>query len=154
MDREARLHQALEVCAIRLDELNCTYPHLASELSRSGVTRWREWTAAGKAVAISPGQPADEIEQIRALALSLLQNNGLEDVLGLLLNEHQIDFSLGDLILLIGTSGYVKALQADAQNLVDNVISYQQIASLWNDLDRPALSGSQWSAKGVSSLLG
>jgi hypothetical protein len=155
MDQEARLYQALEACATRLDELNCTYPQLASDQSRDGVALWRERTAAGAATATEMPleEPADEMRQTRELALSLLKNNGLEDVLEILLNGHRIDLSLDDLILLVGTSVYVEALKTDARKLVVNAISYQQIASLWNDLDRPALSGSKWNAKSVSSML-
>ncbi|HHH39097.1 MAG TPA: hypothetical protein ENK50_05935 [Sedimenticola sp.] len=153
MDPDAPLHRALNDCAVRLDELNTDYPHLATETSLSGVALWQAMLRAGPGELLR-GEPVDELGQTRELALGLMRHNGLEEVLEILLDEHRIDLSMDDLVLLIGTSAYVEALRSDGRKLVANAISYEQIATLWNDLERPALSGSRWNAKSVSSLLG
>ncbi len=155
MEHNAKAVQAMDACAERLEQLNTDYPELATTASLEGVRQWRSWRSYNRPdcpdSAVEPAEKA--ADESRNLALSLLARNGLEDTLDILLAEHRIDLSMPQLIDLIGKEHYLKALRHDAQMMLENAISYEQIASLWNDLDRPALGGPRWNGRSVSMLI-
>ena len=148
----AGLIDAVDQCAERLHELNERYPLLASPASLSGVLSWRRRRVQHRLRRQVPPADLSDGPDARALALDLLQHNGLEDVLDTLLDRHGIDLSLPKLIHLVGKEAYIGALKREAAQLLANAISYEQIANLWNDLDRPALGGPSWSPRSVSVL--
>ncbi len=153
MKQNVGLVHAVDACAERLDQLNERYPELSSSTSIDGVMHWRKRRVQHRlrkrqtAPAEVPGGP-----DVRAIALGLLKRNGLEDVLDILLERHQVDLSLPKLIHLIGKEAYIASLKREAARLLENAISYEQIAGLWNDLDRPALGSASWSARNISVL--
>ena len=155
MEQIESLLSSVDACAERLEELNRRFPNLAGETSRRGVEHWRQRKIKARIHQPREPEPNSDLsaDQLKALATRLLQSNGLEDVLDILLEEHKIDLTLPQLIHLIGKQSYLNALRKDAGELLQNAISYDQIAGLWNDLDRPALGGPTWNARRVSMLV-
>jgi len=146
---------SVDACAERLDELNRRFPDLATDTSRMGVEHWlRHKTKAGihNLAELDP-KPKRSSGELKELALRLLKIHDLEEVLDILLNEYQIDITLSQFIHLVGNHAYLVALRKDADGLLQNAISYEQIADLWNDMDRPALGGPSWNARSVSMLV-
>jgi len=146
------LVNAVDACAERLHLLNEQYPELASSASIGGVMHWRKRRIQHR---LRKPEPAAEVSggpDIKAVALGLLKRNGLEDVLDILLEKHSIDLSLPKLIHLIGKEAYIASLKREAGQLLQNAISYEQIANLWNDLDRPALGSASWNSRTISVL--
>ena len=83
---------------------------------------------------------------------SPLEQHSLEETAEILLIEHGAEYSLPRLVQLVGQPAYVAALRAEARQLSENAISYQQIAGLWNDLRRPPLGADRWSEQSVTML--
>ncbi len=150
--QHAGLIEAVDNCAERLHHLNQNYPLLATPASLEGVQHWRQRRAHHRLRHKVPPAELPEGPNIRAITLDLLQHNGLEDTLDILLDKHDVDLSLPKLIHLVGKEAYIAALKREAALLLANAISYEQIANLWNDLDRPALGGASWSPRSVSVL--
>ena len=155
MEQITRLVKSVDACALRLDELNKRFPNLATDTSRTGVEYWykRKIQAPVHEHAESDPEPNHASRVLQETALRLLKTHGLEEVLDILLNDHRIDINLSQLIHLVGNQAYLVALRRDAQELLRNAVSYQQIAGLWNDQDRPALGGPRWDARSVSMLV-
>ena len=65
MDRSLPPPEALDACAERLEQLNSRFHNLASELSREGVTRWRQ------AVFLQQGEHQRPVRSIEAGRLRL-----------------------------------------------------------------------------------
>lgn len=162
MEKLLALFDAVDACAERLEDLHSKFPDLATHENLESVANWRQrkqqmklqMGIAGKPkgkVEMAQGKP--ELAEVKALAASLLDENGLEECLDILLAEHRVDLTMPELIRLVGKRGYIEALRRDARMLLANAISYDQIASLWNDLERPAFSGPKWEARTVSQLL-
>lgn len=155
MDKMRKLFESVDACADRLEALNNQFAHLASDTTRQSVETWRgvkegiifDYNESQK----SPGEGPD----IKAIAIDLLENqgHGLEDVIDLLMSDHQVEMDIKGLAQLIGKQAYIAALRRDAADLLDNSISYNQIASLWNDLERPAFGGENWTGRSVSILV-
>ena len=151
MDRSLPPPEALDACAERLEQLNRRFPNLASEVSREGVTRWRQARLDSAAESVEPQATGLDASH-KALVLALLQVHSLEEVLAILTDEHGIECRLPQLVELIGPAEYARVLLQEARQLAENSISYDQIAGLWNDLDRPALGADRWSGQNVSVL--
>jgi hypothetical protein len=155
-DRVQRLDDELDSCARRLDELNMRHPNLASGISKEGVEQWRQRQIRileqRKEKPDSQDQPA--APDTKRLAVGLLADHSLEDVLGILLSKHKIELTMPELVDVIGHENYVPALKKDLGFLTENAVSYEQAATLWRDLGRPALGGSEWNAQSVSALIG
>lgn len=150
-----KLFEAVDACADQLDRLNNQFPHLAKKSTRESVSHWRN-----RKIQIRLHQTHDEsavtgnpTEDVKKLAMNLLETNGLEETLDILFATHQLDITLPKLIHLIGKGEYIVALRKDAGLLLENAISYDQIAQLWNDLDRPAMGGPNWNGRSVSILV-
>ena len=157
MEYNAELELAMDACADRLEFLNATFPLLATAKTMDGVLRWRKCRVQDPV----PEAPTDILPQqesansdIGAVAIGLLQQHSFEDVLELLQGRHNVKLSLPQLINLIGKHKYLSFLKRDVTELLKNAISYEQIAFLWNDLERPALSGPVWSSRSISMLVG
>jgi hypothetical protein len=155
MEKNLKIFEALDACADRLEQLNESFPRLASKSTRESVNHWRnrKQVMRDSLMQEEEEKAPGEVLDIKALATELLMVNGLEDVLDILLDEHGIDITMQQLVHEIGKTAYLSALRKDAGTLLSNAISYDQIATLWNDLGRPALGGPKWNARSVSILV-
>jgi hypothetical protein len=155
MDKMRKLLESVDACADRLEALNTRFTNLASDSTRESVEAWRrvkekvefDQTVEKKEVGSGP--------DVKSIAIELLEKQGhsLEDVIDILMSDHEIEITIDGLAQSIGKQAYVAALRKDAGDLLGNAISYSQIASLWNDLDRPAFGGESWTARSVSILV-
>ena len=154
-DPFSRLDEEIEGCATRLDELNVRFPNLATSVTREAVEQWRSRNQGiltyGPRGAVQAGY--DEAHA-KGLAVGLLEDHGLEDVLEILRSEHEIVLTLHELVDLIERENYLAALRKDVGLLTENSVSYEQIAKLWTETGRPALGSVGWSAQSVSALVG
>ena len=91
---------------------------------------------------------------IKGVAIGLLADHALEDIVKILSSAHEIDLTLPELVDLIETENYLVALRKDVALLTENSVSYEQIAKLWTENGRPALGRAGWSAQSVSALAG
>lgn len=158
MEQLAKLHAAIDACASQLEHLNDSYPQLATTATLQSVEQWRgrnepstlieEPTEAATRAAETPSEPID----MREVAVKLVAEHSVEDALELLFEQHRIELTLPELVHLIGRKVYVTTLKRDLQELLKNAISYEQIANLWNDLERPAPGNGAWSSRSVSLL--
>ncbi|MEJ1353970.1 MAG: hypothetical protein RPU52_06360 [Candidatus Sedimenticola sp. (ex Thyasira tokunagai)] len=151
-----KLFEALDAGATRLEELLQEYPYLSTAAIRESISDWHKHKIQIRLHQMGEGGNTDvhEAQNIRELAIELLGKNGLEDTLDILLSRHNVEMTMPKLVHMIGRDVYIAELRQDAQALVANAISYEQIASLWNDLDRPALGGHpRWSGRNVSILV-
>ena len=160
MEKRDRLQQALDACAERLDYLNRSFPDLASSISEEAVTQWnRTKVSLGLNLAPSHDSESQEVDsedpsyEVRELAIELLESNGLEEVLGILQTEHAMTLNMPKLVHLIGNTAYRGALKKDGEQMLKNAITYEQIANLWNDLDRPSFEAPNWNSRNVSVLM-
>ena len=154
MEDDSDLELAIDACADRLAFLNEAFSTLATETSLSGVELWRQCRTrrpiqAPQEEESKSKQPAIDLQSI---AIELLKQNTLEDVLDLLADDHNTEMSLTELVHLIGNQQYLIALKRDLNELLKNAISFEQIATLWNDLERPALGGPTWNSRTISLL--
>ncbi len=139
-----------------LDRLNSNYPELATPATKKAVDDMRRLFAnppefatpkAGRAM------PEDAEAALRALARQLLAELSLEDAIDALRNRgHRIE-DARHLVDLVGNRDYIASLRREAREFQANALSLEQIASLWNDLNRPALGDEHWSARSISLLL-
>jgi hypothetical protein len=154
MENHYELVSAMDACADRLEYLNQLFPKLATPTTMDGVMHWRQ-----SRIQLPDHDSGDSAEyekqprvDIREVAISLLQQYSLEDVLELLMENHRVGVSLPELIQLIGKQQYLGVLKRDVSELLKNAISLEQIATLWNDLERPAFGGPAWNSRSISML--
>lgn len=160
MEQRDRLHQALDACAERLESLNQSFPDLASSVSEDAVKQWNR-TKISLGMNLEPSDDSDSREEnsedsfheARLLAIELLESNGLEEALDILRTEHALTLDMKQLVHLIGDTAYRGALQKDGKQMLENAITYEQIANLWNDLERPAIEAANWNPLNVSVLM-
>ena len=155
MDKMRKLFESVDACAERLDQLNNRFAHLATESTHESVETWRR---VKDRILFDYGDEKKVHESgpdIKAIAIELLEKQGhsLEDVLDTLKADHGVEINIAGLAQVIGRTVYISALRKDAADLLNNAISFSQIASLWNDLDRPAFGGENWTARNVSILV-
>jgi hypothetical protein len=155
VDKIRKLLESVDACAERLEQLNNRFAHLATESTHESVETWKkvkdriqfDYGDEKKVYASGP--------DVQAMAIELLEKQGhnLEDVIDILVTEHDIEINIEGLAQTIGRTAYIAALRRDAAELLKNAISYSQIANLWNDLDRPAFGGENWTARSVAILV-
>ena len=152
MELLQKIHNAMGDCAEQLDHLNQHFPKLVSGPSLEGVDYWK-----GRVTNVQdhskPARKGDNTEEIRKVAQRLVKTENLEDVLGILQEKHDVELNLTQLIELIGQESYLNVLRKEGTLILENAISYEQIATLWNDLNRPALGAPKWTAKAISMLV-
>lgn len=155
MDKMRKLFESVDACADRLEELNSQFANLASDSTRQSVETWRNLKESVIFDHNESRKASGEGVAIKAIAIDLLerQGHGLEDVIDLLMSDHNIEIDIKSLAQTIGKQAYIAALRRDAADLLNNSISYNQIANLWNDLDRPAFGGENWTGRSVSILV-
>jgi hypothetical protein len=155
MDKIRKLFESVDACADRLDQWNNRFAHLATEATHESVETWKK---VKDRILFDYGDEKkvhDSGPDIQAIATELLEKQGhnLEDVIDILATEHDVQIDMQLLAQAIGRTVYIGALRKDAAELINNAISYAQIASLWNDLDRPAFGGESWTARSVAILV-
>jgi hypothetical protein len=160
MAQKYKVQQALNACAERLDSLNQSFPDLASPTTEEAVSQWnRIKVSLGLNLETSRDSESQEKDsedpgyESRKLAIELLENNGLEEVRDILQTEHALTLNMPKLVQLIGNAAYRDALKKDAEQMLQNAITYEQIANLWNDLERPAFEAPNWNPRNVSVLM-
>ncbi|MCW8847357.1 MAG: hypothetical protein OQK42_00285 [Sedimenticola sp.] len=155
MDKMRKLRESVDACADRLDALNNRFSNLATDATRESVETWRK--VKDKIVFDQTEEKKEPTAgpDVKSIATELLekQGHGLEDVIDILMSDHNIELTIDNLVQTIGKQVYITALRKDAGDLLGNAISYSQIASLWNDLGRPAFGGDSWTARSVSILV-
>jgi hypothetical protein len=159
------LIDALDACADHLEKLNAKFPKLACDVTHEGVENWRkrqvhfsinyEEKDHGAPIELGAGDVIEteaETEDLGELARELLEANNVDDVVDVLTQDYDPDMSVSKLIELVGNGSYVAALKREVSFLEENAVTFEQIAELWNQLDRPALGGDKWTARSVSIL--
>ena len=156
MENCYELVSAMDACADRLDVLNGLFPELATPNTLAGVIQWRQRRLAmadQNFLDNAKREPQAGID-VRSVAVNLLRQNSLEDVLDLLAEQHSVALSLQELVQIIGKKEYLVVLRREFNELLKNAISFEQIATLWNDLERPAFGGPNWNSRSISMLAG
>ncbi|MCP4287932.1 MAG: hypothetical protein GY792_26435 [Gammaproteobacteria bacterium] len=154
MENHPVLESAVDTCADRLNYLNEAFPLLATQTTLEGVVLWRQRQPRKRPHEFeneSQSREKTDID-IRLVAINLLKQNSLEDVLDLLAENHHTELSLPELIRLIDGQEYMIALKRELNELLKNAISFEQISALWNDLGRPAFGGPSWNSRNISTL--
>jgi hypothetical protein len=155
MEHSSELELAIDACADRLDFLNQTFSSLATPTTLRGVELWRQCrikspvTQSEALLQTEEQQPAVDLKSI---AIGLLTKHSLEDVLDLLAANYSSEMTLPELIHLIGRQQYLIALKRELNELLKNAISFEQIATLWNDLGRPSFGSPTWTSRAISLL--
>ncbi len=152
----SKLIKALEDCADQLEHLNMDYPKLASEASHEGVQHWRKRKGEIHLVMqeIQKRQGVEYVVDTGRLARDLLVSHSIEEALDMLLKDHGIEMDVKTMVKMVGKQPYLGALRKEVEFLHNNGISNEQIAELWNELDRPGPSGAEWSEATVTLVGG
>ncbi len=151
-----KLIEALEACADQLEHLNMYYPKLATEASHEGVQQWRERKGEIHLVMqeIQKRQGVEYVVDTGKLARDLLVSHSVEETLDLLLKDHGVEMNVKTMVKMVGKQSYLGALKKEVGFLHNNGISNEQIAELWNELERPGPSGDPWSRETVTLVGG
>ncbi|MES9904744.1 MAG: hypothetical protein ABW168_18965 [Sedimenticola sp.] len=152
----SRFLEALDAGATRLEDLLCLFPSLSSSTILDNLSEWHQQKM--KIRMEQKGTEDDrsiyDEQRIRELTIELLGENSIEDTLDILFSKYKAAITPEELVHMIGLNLYLSELRRDAGALVTNAVSYNQIATLWNDLGRPALGGHpKWSGRNVSILI-
>jgi hypothetical protein len=130
-----------------------TYPHLVSQSVKEAITNWDESNfKRGGIEFVAPTKAAAKEDPIATAALLLIQEHQVEDVIDLLNKEFSCEINYREIIDMVGKEQYVAALKREVLELRQNLITNQQIADLWNSMDRPSLGDYLWSAQTVGKL--
>ncbi|MCB1788818.1 MAG: hypothetical protein KDJ27_16375 [Gammaproteobacteria bacterium] len=132
-----------------IDRFNSKFPHLASGTTRDVVPLVRQRL---KDVELYMPRKI-EYPDIAPEAVQMLATASPEDVIDALAEMHDMSVSLDQLIQIAGEKAYLGALNREGLELMNNRVSPEQTAQLWNELQRPAPGGGMWSAKKVEELL-
>jgi hypothetical protein len=139
-------NQALEV----LERFNEKRAQLATELTLRTAEEVRRRLSEIEILLPEKGQTDDSLEQkVRALLL----HNSPEGVIDVLRRDHNVECDLNGLIQLGGTEAYLASLTNEAGMFLQNAISVDQIAELWNEAKRPAPGKPFWDSAAVKILL-
>jgi hypothetical protein len=151
-----KLIEAFEACADQLEHLNQCYPKLADEVSHDGVQQWRERKGEIHLAMqeIQKRQGVDMVVDTGKLAQDLLVSHSIEETLDLLLQDHGVEMNVKTLVKMVGKQSYLGALKKEVVFLHSNGISNEQIAELWNELERPGPSGAEWTKETVTLVGG
>jgi len=144
----------IDACADQLEHLNLTYPKLASDDTHDAVHNWRKRRGEIRLQVkeMQKGHGVEIVQNLEQVCVELLKNNSLEDVLDILLEKYGIDISVRKLIKTVGKGAYISALRKEVGFLQQNGIALEQIADLWNELDRPGPGTEPWTESSVSLL--
>jgi hypothetical protein len=129
-------------------------PHLVTPDVKAAIEQWdklKQWR--GSIEFVKSAQNVVDQAQLAKTAIELLEDHQMEDVMEMLAEQYYIDMDYPRLIGLIGQSRYRHALRHESRELQNNAISFDQMASLWNSLGKPALGGERWTAHSISLLV-
>ena len=132
------------------------YPKLASEISQGGVRNWRKRKGEIRLV-MKQRQKREVVEVVASLGIlasDMLVSHSIKEVLDMLLQDHAVDIDVTKLIKMVGKQAYLSALRKEEGFLHKNGISNEQVAELWNELERPGPSGEPWSQATVTLVGG
>jgi hypothetical protein len=152
----SKLIDALEACADQLEHLNESYPKLACEASQGGVKQWRKRKGEIHLAMqeIQKRQGVEMVVDTGKLARELLVSHSIEEVLDLLLKDHGMEMDVKTLVKMAGKQSYLGSLKKEVVFLHNNGISNEQIAELWNELERPGPGGVEWTEETVTLVGG
>lgn len=150
------LIDALQECADQLEHLNTSYPKLACEDSQEGVQQWRDRKGEIHLVMqeIQKRQGVEVVVDTGKLAKELLVSHSIEETLDMLLKDHGVEMDVNTLVKMVGKQSYLGSLKKEVGFLHNNGISNDQIAELWNELERPGPSGAEWTKETVTLVGG
>lgn len=145
--------EVAEDAIVILKRLKEHYPDLVSPHVDAALENWgkRIYSGIGAREAAAELRHAEE-GSLSLLASELIENHQMEDVLQMLSEEFSIDVDYDRLIDLVGKDQYISALRREVGELVDNSVSMEQIAELWNGIGKPTLGGLRWTAEIISSI--
>lgn len=142
--------ETANVIADAIERFNEKFPYLSSADTRDVVPLVRQRL---KDIDLRmPGK--DNRPDLTPIALRLLESMAPEDVIEVLLENHDTALDMVQLIQLVGEEAYLGSLSREAHEFSLNLISPDQTAELWNETSRPAPGGGLWTGKIVSQLLG
>ncbi len=144
----------IDACADQLEHLNQTYPKLSSDDTHTAVQNWRQRRGEIRLIVkeAQKGHGVEIVQNLEQLCVELLENHGLEDVSDILLEKHGMDISVRKLIKTVGKGAYISAMRKEVGFLQQNGVALEQIADLWNELDRPGPGSEPWTESSVSLL--
>jgi len=125
-----------------VDRFNQDMPEIASSDTRDTVAAVRE-----RLRSLQMNMPNGEEEKppIGDAAIELLKCQSPEEAIATLEQEYGSKPDLKDLITLVGPEAYIDSLRAEVDEYLQNMITPDQIAELWNEARRPSPHGGLWS---------
>jgi hypothetical protein len=144
----SKLEAAQEALDI-LDRFNQRRAELATTFTRDTAEEVRKRLSHVEIIMPqAPKKSADLEEIVRAL----LMTHTPEDVIDILQRDHGIEADIHGLIHLAGTEAYLQSLANEVDVFQQNRISFDQIASLWNEAKRPAPGKPFWDKRSVEDV--
>jgi hypothetical protein len=155
MADEGEFFDAAREAVGQLKKLTRDFPHLTTQPVRHAIETWNEdLFRRGELIWEERQRVKREQAALELRAIELIDQNHVDDVLEMLANEFERDFDYYDLIDMVGKDRYIGALRREAIELVQNCVSPEQTADLWNSVGKPPIGGERWNAVGVSVLMG
>ncbi len=136
-DALTRFIDMMEASVNRLDDLNKSFPQLATPITKDTVTKTRNFVT----------------DLQKSVARHVLAEHGLDDTLNVLARQFKIRINALQIFDFVGEDAYRQALRREAHDFAANLISPQQTAKLWNELGRQPLGDEIWTEQGVLELL-
>jgi hypothetical protein len=136
-----------------LKRLSKDYPKLVSPSVKQAIENWgKDGYAKGSIELVAPDSPKAKENPVATAALLLIQEHQVEDVIDMLNREFPGHVDYDDLIDMVGKDSYLEALKREVMDMRVNFISNDQVADLWNSMERPAMGGQRWTAEMVGEL--
>ena len=136
-----------------LRNLTRHFPHLVTPEVREAIAQWdkfKQWR--GSLEIVKPTPKVLDQAMLAKIAIELLVEHQMEDVMEMLEEQFDIDMDYPRFIGLIGKTRYRHALRHESRELQKNSISFEQMANLWKSLGKPAMGGDRWTAHNISIL--
>jgi hypothetical protein len=130
------------------------FPSLVTSEVKEAIARWEKFKQCRGSLEFAEPKQKEVVDQavLAKTAIKLLEDHQMEDVMDVMAEQFSIDMDYPKLIGLIGKTRYRQALRHESRELQNNAISFDQMASLWNSLGKPALGGDRWTAHSISLL--
>lgn len=138
----------------QLKKLSRDFPKLPTRNVKQAVETWNEeMFKKGEVIWLEKQRKRMERSALESRAAELIEDHLVDDVLDTLIAEYDREIDFHGLIDLCGRDKYIAALRREAIELKQNCVSPEQTAELWNSVNKPAVGGERWNAKGVSVLM-
>lgn len=129
------------------------FPHLVTSEVKAAIEQWDKFKQSrGSLEIVKPTPKVLDQAMLTKIAIELLEEHQMEDVMEMLEEQFAIDMDYPRFIGLIGKTRYRHALRHESRELQKNSISFEQMANLWNSLGKPAMGGDRWTAHNISML--